>query len=85
MVTLQYEPFQSGVFKVPGGRIGGLLIGSTGFVITLLSLVLACIPTEEVGNVMTFYLTVFGALAANLALGIVIYIYGRRRAAAEAA
>jgi amino acid transporter len=79
MVALQKEPVKEGMFKAPGGRVGGVLIGGFGFVITLAALILACVPGEEVGNVATFYLTVFGSLAVNLAVGVAIYFYGRRR------
>ncbi len=79
MVALQKEPAKDGVFKAPGGRAGGVLIGGFGFVITLAALILACVPGEEVDNVATFYLTVFGSLAVNLAVGVAIYFLGRRR------
>ncbi len=85
MVVLQKEPVKDGMFKAPGGHAGGVLIGGFGFVITLAALVLACVPGAEVDNVATFYLTVFGSLAVNLAMGVAIYFYGRWRMATETA
>lgn len=78
-VWTKKEPVKDGMFKTSGGRAGGVLIGGFGFVITLAALILACVPGEEVDNVATFYLTVFGSLAMNLAMGVAIYFYGRRR------
>jgi hypothetical protein len=63
MVALQKEPVKDGMFKAPGGRAGGVLIGGFGFVITLAALILACVPGDEVDNVATFYLTVCGVFS----------------------
>jgi amino acid transporter len=79
MVVLQKEPVKGDVFKAPGGRAGAVLIGGLGFVITQAALILACVPGADVDNVAAFYLTVFGSLAVNLAVGVVIYFLGRRR------
>ena len=81
LVRLRHAASPPDAIRVPGGAAGAWIAGGTGFLVTALSLVLALVPGESVENRTTFYLMVFGSLAGNLATGIALYLYGRRRAA----
>jgi amino acid transporter len=65
--------------RVPGRRIGTLVIGAAGFLVTAASLAFALIPGEEVENVTLFYASVLGSLTLNLACGVGLYLFGRWR------
>ncbi len=79
LVVLQREPAGPTVQRAPGGRTGAVLLGGVGFAVTLGALILALIPGEDVENPVTFFMTVFGSLGLNVAVGLWIYRRGRRR------
>ncbi len=84
LIKLQADESPAGAIRVPGGRLGTLAIGGTGFLVTAVSLALALIPGEDVENVALFYGSVLGSLALNLAIGVGLYRFGRRRWSAAA-
>ena len=48
---------------------------------TAISIVLACIPPDDEPNKMLAVVKVVGASLALVAIGVVVYLFGRRRAA----
>jgi amino acid transporter len=80
MIVLQREPAGPDVMRVPGGKPVAIALAAIGFGVTLLSIVLACIPPDEEPNKMLAVVKVVGASAALVLVGAVVYMLGRRRA-----
>jgi len=81
MIVLQREPAGPDVMRVPGGRSAAVALAALGFVITAVSIVLACVPPAEEPNKMLSVAKVVGSSLALVAIGAVVYVLGRRRAA----
>jgi amino acid transporter len=84
MIVLQREPAGPGVMRVPGGKPVAILLAVTGFVVTALSIVLACIPQDEEPNKTLAVVKVVGSSAILGGVGAVVYWLGRRRSAGRA-
>ncbi len=84
MIVLQREPAGPDVMRVPGGRPVAIALASLGFVVTAISIVLACVPPDEEPNKVLAVTKVVGLSLALVAIGAVVYAMGRRRAAAAA-
>src|SRR5262245_20330300 len=82
LIKLQGEPAPDGVIRVPGKRAGAYSAAALGLSVTAFSIFLACWPGKDVANKTFFFETVFGTIAADLAIGAFIYYVGRRRKAA---
>jgi amino acid transporter len=80
MIVLQREPAGPEVMRVPGGRPVAIALASVGFIVTAVSIVLACIPPDEEPNKMLAVVKVVGSSAILIAIGAVVYMLGRRRA-----
>jgi len=80
MIALQREPAGAEVMRVPGGRHAAVVLAAIGFVVTAISIVLACIPPDEEPNKMFAVVKVVGLSGVLVAVGIVVYLLGRRRA-----
>jgi len=85
MIVLQREPAGPEVMRVPGGKPAAVALASIGFVVTTISIVLACIPPDEEPNKMFAVVKVVGLSGILVAVGIIVYLLGRRRAAVAAA
>ena len=80
MIVLQREPAWPDVMRVPGGKSVAILLAVTGFVVTAVSIVLACIPPDEEPNKTLAVVKVVGSSAILVGVGAVVYWLGRRRA-----
>src|SRR5206468_1860222 len=80
MIVLQREPAGPEVMRVPGGRPAAIALAVVGFVVTAISIVLACIPPDEEPNKMLAVVKVVGSSVVLVAIGVVVYLAGRRRA-----
>jgi amino acid transporter len=79
MIAVQREPAGPDVIRVPGGRPVATAIAAIGFAVTAVSIVLSCIPEESEPDKPLFVVKVVGASLALVAIGVVVYILGRRR------
>ena len=84
VVKLQNEPANRGTPRIPGGRAGAYLAGAVGFSVTAFSIVLACWPGSDVEDRAFFFRAIFGTIAADLAIGMLIYAIGKHRKNAHA-
>ncbi len=84
MIVLQREAAGPDVMRVPGGQPVAIALASVGFLVTALSIVLACVPPDEEPNKMLSIVKVVGSSLALVGVGGVVYGFGRRRAAAVA-
>jgi amino acid transporter len=80
MIVLQREPAGPGVMCVPGGRRVAIALASLGFVVTAISIVLACVPADEEPNKLLAVVKVVGSSVAMVIVGAAVYYTGRRRA-----
>ncbi len=80
MIVLQREPAAAGVIRVPGGRPVAIALAAIGFAVTAISIVLACVPPDEEPDKMFAVTKVVGLSALLVAVGVVVYLIGRRRA-----
>jgi amino acid transporter len=80
MIVLQREPAGPGVLRVPGGKPVAILLAAIGFIVTAVSIVLACIPPDDEPNKMLAVVKVVGSSAVLVAMGAVVYMLGRRGA-----
>jgi amino acid transporter len=80
LIVLQREPAGREVMRVPGGRPVATALASLGFVVTAISIVLACVPPDEEPNKALAVVKVVGSSAALIAIGAIVYFIGRRRA-----
>jgi amino acid transporter len=85
MIRLQREPAGPDVMRVPGGKPVAILLASIGFVVTAISIVLACVPASDEPNKALAITKVLGSSALLVALGVVVYLVGRSRSRHEAA
>ncbi len=80
MIRLQREPAGPDVMRVPGGTPAAIALASLGFLITSLSIVLACVPSADEPNKALAVTKIVGSSALLIGLGVVVYWLGRRRA-----
>jgi glutamate:GABA antiporter len=78
MIAVQREPAGPDVIRVPGGENVAKALAALGFVITAISIVLACIPPDEEPNKALAVAKVVGSSAALVAIGVVVYVVGKR-------
>jgi len=83
VIKLRRDKSPANAVRIPGGEIGTLLIGGAGFTVTALSLAFALIPSDGVESTSFFYASVLGSLGLNLAIGIGLFLFARRRQAAH--
>ena len=79
MIALQREPAGPEVMRVPGGKPVAILLASTGFIVTTISIILACIPADDDPNKTLAVVKVVGSSAVMVGAGAVVYALGRRR------
>jgi amino acid transporter len=64
---------------VPGGRVGALVAGVSGFGITLFAMLLAMIPPPGTGDILLHEAKLGGGSLLLLGAGLLIYWRARRR------
>ena len=79
MIRLQREPAGPDVIRVPGGTPMAIALGLVGFTTTAISICLAVLPASDETNKPLAVLKIVGLTLALLAVGIVLYLFGRRR------
>jgi amino acid transporter len=84
MIVLQHEPAGPEVMRVPGGKAVAIALASLGFLVTAVSIVLACIPPDEEPNKSLAVIKVVGSSCVLVGIGAVVYLLGRRRAMSAA-
>ena len=85
MYRLQREPAGPEVIRVPGGPVVARLLACMGFTVSALAIVLACVPAADEPNKLLAVTKIVGASAAIIAIGAVVYWWGRRSSATRQA
>ena len=84
MIKLQNEPAAPGVTRVPGGKAVAITLAALGFITTAVSIVLAAVPPDDEPRKTMAVVKVVGLSAALLAVGVAVYLAGRRGAVGSA-
>jgi amino acid transporter len=79
LIKLQREPAARDVIRIPGGRFVAIAVGVVGFSTTAISIGLAVLPASDEPNKPLAVIKIVGLTLALLALGIALYLAGRRR------
>ncbi len=78
MIKLQSEPAPPDAICVPGGRRVAAALAALGFVTTAVSIVLASVPADDEPNKLLAIVKVLGASMTLIAVGVAVYLVGRR-------
>lgn len=78
-VKLEWDNRTKKKVNLPGGSFNAIAAGMMGLIVTLIAIILALVPGEEVEDPLNFYLTVGGSLIFNLAVGVGIYLWSKRK------
>jgi amino acid transporter len=81
-IKLAYRPDRESdkrAVLIPGGRVGVWLMGLLGIAVTLGSIVLACIPTEDITNRGLFGFKLFCGTVVPILIGLWLFSRGARR------
>jgi glutamate:GABA antiporter len=79
LIVVQREPAGPDVICVPGGRPVAIVLASIGFVVTTISIFLACVPADEEPNKTLAVVKVVGSSVVLVAIGAAVYFMGRRK------
>jgi amino acid transporter len=79
LFKLQALPAGPGVIRVPGGARVARALAAVGFLTTAVSIVLAVVPPADAPNPALAVLKVIGGSALLAAIGLALYVNGRRR------
>lgn len=79
MIKVQDMPAGPDVIRTPGGRPVATVLAALGFTTTTASIALALIPPAEAGDKLLAAAKVVGASLVLVALGLALYLAGRRR------
>ena len=80
LIRLQREPAAPDVIRVPGGPRVAIALATVGFLTTAISIVLACVPGADEPNKALAVGKIVGSTLLLVAIGILVYWSGRRRA-----
>ncbi len=79
MIKLQGETAGPEVMRTPGGRPVAIVLAALGFVTTAISIFLACVPPDDEPHKWLAVTKVVGSSVALVAVGVIVYVVGRRR------
>jgi len=83
MIALQREPAGPDVIRVPGGKPVAIGLATVGFVVTAVSIVLSCVPSDDEPDKPFFVVKVVGLSLLLVAIGAAVYVLGSRRGSAS--
>jgi len=79
VLRMQRTPAGPDVIRPPGGRITATILASVGFAVTLVSMLLACVPDAAEPNKPLAVLKVVGSMVLLVAIGQIVYMHGQRQ------
>jgi amino acid transporter len=85
LIRLQREPAGPGVIRIPGGKPAATAWGVLGFTTTLITIGFSVLPAPDDPHQLLAVVKIVGLTALLLALGVVTFVWGKSRAAREAA
>src|SRR5579864_8308726 len=79
MFRLQRMPAGADVIRVPGGRPVAIMLSMVGSATATLAIVLSLLPPPDEPNKALAVLKILGSTLALLAVGVAIYVLGKKR------
>jgi amino acid transporter len=79
LLKLQSEAANEDVIRVPGGKLVAYAVGTMGFVVTLLTILLSALPPADEPNKPLAIFKIVGGCGGLVFLGILLYWSGKRR------
>lgn len=76
------QPNRPRMFKVPGGKVGAIVVAGVGLLACIFGIVLAIIPpaqvSEEVGSPVTYVVVILAIIAVTFAICIGMYLTSKK-------
>jgi amino acid transporter len=79
VLRMQRTPAGPDVIRPPGGRITATILASVGFAVTLVSMLLACVPDAAEPNKPLAVLKVVGSMVLLVGIGQIVYMHGQHQ------
>lgn len=80
MFKLQGQPAEPGVIRVPGGKRVAMLVSIVGFLTSSATILLSLFPPPDEPNKTLALMKIIGLTGLLLAVGVLIYFTGKKRA-----
>jgi glutamate:GABA antiporter len=81
LIRLEREPASAGVMRVPGGRPAAIALGVLGFATTLVTIIFSAIPAGDEPHKIMAVIKIVGLTGILLAAGVLVFGWGKSRAA----
>jgi amino acid transporter len=81
LIRLQREPAAPETMRIPGGRPAAIALGTLGFATTLVTIVFSVIPAADEPHKLLAVAKIVGLTALLLAVGVLLFAFGKSRAA----
>ena len=81
LIRLQREPAAPETMRIPGGRPAAIALGTLGFTATLVTIVFSVIPAADEPHKLLAVAKIVGLTALLLAVGVLLFAFGKSRAA----
>jgi amino acid transporter len=81
LIRLQREPAAPETMRIPGGRPAAIALGALGFTTTLVTIVFSVIPAADEPHKLLAVAKIVGLTALLLAVGVLLFAFGKSRAA----
>jgi amino acid transporter len=78
LIAVQRTPVGPEVFRVPGGRPVAIVLGAMGFIVTVGSMGLSLVPTDEEQNKPLAVAKILGLTLVLVLVGVVLYVRADR-------
>jgi amino acid transporter len=85
LIRFQREPAGPDVTRVPGGRPVAILLGVVGFTTTLVTIAFSLVPADDEPHKILAVVKIVGLTALLLAIGSLVFRWGKMHAEREAA
>jgi amino acid transporter len=83
LIKLQREPAGPEVMRVPGGKPVAMIVGTVGVITSILTIVFSAFPPADEPHKSLALIKELGLVGVLLAIGVAIFIFGKRSARAR--
>jgi amino acid transporter len=81
LIRLQREPVAPETMRIPGGRPAAIALGTLGFTTTMVTIVFSMIPAADEPYKLLAVAKIVGLTALLLAVGVLLFVFGKSRVA----
>jgi glutamate:GABA antiporter len=79
LIRLQREPTGAETMRIPGGKPVAIALGTLGFTTTLVTIVASVMPASDEPHKLLAVAKIVGLTALLLAIGVLMFKFGRER------